>query len=122
MNRSARLSVMVLGALAMAVVLAGCYSSNGPLVSVGDTGYGPKPRAEAGNIPRGPEHQVCRDEMGKALDEVAKLEKDLDKCRRDRGDDKSKWEAEKKRLERERDAARDEANMNRKQLDRLRGH
>ncbi|MDD4889145.1 MAG: hypothetical protein PHU85_04390 [Phycisphaerae bacterium] len=90
--------------LLLVMALGGCYQSQGPLVSVGDTGYGPKPRANIANIPPGPEHQVCRDEMGRALDRIAKLEKDLDKCKR------------------ERDAAKDEAKTYRKQVERLGGH
>lgn len=124
MNRCMRVAIVLLGLAVLATAVAGCvsYKSDSPLVNVSDTGYGPKPRADVGNLPRGPEHQLCRDELGRALDRTAALERDLSNCKRDRGEDKNKCEAEKKRLERERDAARDEAKDARKQLERLRGN
>lgn len=118
MTRYASLLTSVL----LTIGLLGCYSSNAPLVSVGENGYGPKPRANAGHIPPGPEHQACRNELGLALDRADKLERDLANCKRDRNEDKDKWEREKKKLERERDAARDERDTYKKQLERLRGH
>jgi hypothetical protein len=106
--------VIVLSAtiiLAALAVLPGCfsYTSDTPLVTVGDKSYGGGySRPELSNYPAGP----CRDELTKALDRIDKLQNDLAKCKADRQKDKDKWDAAKDKLERERD-------MYKKQLDNL---
>ena len=103
MNRQTCTVMVLLLAAAVLVALAGCFKAD---VNVG---YG-RARPVPGNIPPGQEHQVCRDEMAKAIERIDKLQHDLDNCR-----------ADKRKVEVERDRFKDERDAYRKRYGRLPG-
>jgi hypothetical protein len=111
-------NVLILaGVVAMAAVVAmsqGCVQVGGkePLVTVNRTA--PTPPPAPANMPTGPAHATCQQEMSNAMAQISQLkvdlkkaQDDLDECKRDRKNDKNKWEDEKKKLERDRDQYKD---------------
>lgn len=108
--------LIVLG-VGIALSLAGCYSSDGPLVVVGDTGYGSsKPKPAVGNIPSGAQHDVCRQQLSAALRELDKARKDLDECKTDRAKDKREFEQKIDKLKHEKELAEKERDTYKKRL------
>lgn len=112
---------LTLAIMALAGLLAGCDidigAPPGPYAVVNGHAYGarmepaapPPPPVQIGNIPPGPEHDVCRQELNKAAANIDQLQRELNDCRYGRAGEDQALRDEANRLRVQRDHYRQES-------------